>query len=297
MDERDIQIFRTLMETRNVTKTAQALYMTQSAITKRLHKLEEELGAPLFLRSVKGLIPSPSADAVRAEMEQVQASFQRMKTLTQFAQGRISGHLKFGVSVNYARYTLPPLLKQYMTDYPEVRIDVATGQSLDLFTKLQENRLSMAVLRGHFPWAGESLLLSREAVYAVTSRANQGLDLSSLPYIHRQSDKPFMSRIQRWKLEQHITESASSIQVNDISTCLAMITSGIGWSILPEICLKDRKDLLLRPLTFQDGTPFTRSTFVFYREEYARLPQVKIFLDRLKGAVACATAPCRESGV
>lgn len=286
MDERDIQIFRTLMETRNVTKTAQALYMTQSAITKRLHKLEEELGAPLFLRSVKGLIPSPSADAVRAEMEQVQASFQRMKTLTQFAQGRISGHLKFGVSVNYARYTLPPLLKQYMTDYPEVRIDVATGQSLDLFTKLQENRLSMAVLRGHFPWAGESLLLSREAVYAVTSRANQGLDLSSLPYIHRQSDKPFMSRIQRWKLEQHITESASSIQVNDISTCLAMITSGIGWSILPEICLKDREDLLLRPLTFQDGTPFTRSTFVFYREEYARLPQVKIFLDKLKGGAA-----------
>ena len=58
--------------------------------------------------------------------------------------------------------------------------------------------------------------------------------LSRLPYIHRQSDKPFMSRIQRWKLEQHITEAASSIQVNDISTCLSMITSGIGWSVLPE---------------------------------------------------------------
>ena len=56
MDERDIQIFQTLMETKNVTKTAQTLYTTQSAITKRLHKLEEELGAPLFLRSVKGLI-------------------------------------------------------------------------------------------------------------------------------------------------------------------------------------------------------------------------------------------------
>ena len=43
MDERDIQIFQTLMETKNVTKTAQTLYTTQSAITKRLHKLEEEL--------------------------------------------------------------------------------------------------------------------------------------------------------------------------------------------------------------------------------------------------------------
>ena len=110
MDERDIQIFQTLMETKNVTKTAQTLYTTQSAITKRLHKLEEELGAPLFLRSVKGLIPAPSADAIAGEMEQLQASLQRVKNLSQYAQGRIAGHLKLGVSVNYARYTLPDRL-------------------------------------------------------------------------------------------------------------------------------------------------------------------------------------------
>ena len=286
MDERDIQIFQSLMETRNVTKTAQALYMTQSAITKRLRKLEEELGSSLFLRSVRGLTPTPSADSILSEMDWLQVSLQRIKSLSQFAQGHVAGHLKFGVSVNYARYTLPPILKQYMTDYPGVRIDVATGQSLELFTRLQENRLSMAVLRGQFPWAGASLLLSREAVYAVTSRENWGRDLSNLPYIHRQSDKPFMSRIQRWKLEQHIVESPMSIQVNDVSTCLSMISSGIGWSVLPEICLKDRKDLLLQPLTFRDGTPFMRSTYVLYQEEYARLPQVKIFLDRLKGGPA-----------
>ena len=268
MDERDIQIFQTLMETKNVTKTAQTLYTTQSAITKRLHKLEEELGAPLFLRSVKGLIPAPSADAIAGEMEQLQASLQRVKNLSQYAQGRIAGHLKLGVSVNYARYTLPDLLKQYMTDYPEVQISVTTGQSLDLFTRLQEGKLSLAVLRGHFPWSGQSRLLSKEKVYAVTSKENEKIPFSQLPYIHRQSDKPFMARIQRWKLEQHITDSPSSIQVNDIATCLAMITSGIGWSVLPEICLKGRDDLVKKALTFRDGTPFTRSTFVFYQEEY-----------------------------
>ena len=282
MDERDIQIFQTLMETKNVTKTAQTLYTTQSAITKRLHKLEEELGAPLFLRSVKGLIPAPSADAIAGEMEQLQASLQRVKNLSQYAQGRIAGHLKLGVSVNYARYTLPDLLNQYMTDYPEVQISVTTGQSLDLFTRLQEGKLSLAVLRGHFPWSGQSRLLSKEKVYAVTSKENEKIPFSQLPYIHRQSDKPFMARIQRWKLEQHITDSPSSIQVNAIATCLAMITSGFGWSVLPEICLKGRDDLVKKALTFRDGTPFTRSTFVFYQEEYAQLPQVKIFLERLE---------------
>ena len=184
--------------------------------------------------------------------------------------------------MNYARYTLPDLLKQYMTDYPEVQISVTTGQSLDLFTRLQEGKLSLAVLRGHFPWSGQSRLLSKEKVYAVTSKENEKIPFSQLPYIHRQSDKPFMARIQRWKLEQHITDSPSSIQVNDIATCLAMITSGIGWSVLPEICLKGRDDLVKKALTFRDGTPFTRSTFVFYQEEYAQLPQVKIFLERLE---------------
>ena len=227
--------------------------------------MEEELGAPLFLRSVKGLIPAPSADAIAGEMEQLQASLQRVKNLSQYAQGRIAGHLKLGVSVNYARYTLPDLLKQYMTDYPEVQISVTTGQSLDLFTRLQEGKLSLAVLRGHFPWSGQSRLLSKEKVYAVTSKENEKIPFSQLPYIHRQSDKPFMARIQRWKLEQHITDSPSSIQVNDIATCLAIITSGIGWSVLPEICLKGRDDLVKKALTFRDGTRH-RSTFVFYQD-------------------------------
>ena len=62
------------MESKNITKTAQDLYMTQSAVTKRLHKLEEELGAPLFIRTVKGLIPTASADSIAQEMDKLSAS-------------------------------------------------------------------------------------------------------------------------------------------------------------------------------------------------------------------------------
>ena len=181
MDERDIQIFQTLMETKNVTKTAQTLYTTQSAITKRLHKLEEELGAPLFLRSVKGLIPAPSADAIAGEMEQLQASLQRVKEPVPVCPGPHRRPPEAGGIGELRRYTLPDLLKQYMTDYPEVQISVTTGQSLDLFTRLQEGKLSLAVLRGHFPWSGQSRLLSKEKVYAVTSKENEKSPFPSCP--------------------------------------------------------------------------------------------------------------------
>jgi len=285
MDERDIELFQDLMTTKNITKTAQNLFMTQSAVTKRLHKLEGELGVPLFLRTVKGLIATPSADGILKEMGQLQASLLTIRSQSQYAAGHITGTLKIGVSVNYARYVLPPILKQYMTDFPEVKIEVTTGQSLDLYQKLQNHQQFLAVIRGSFPWEEQSRLIFQEQVYAVTSKENQSIPFSQLPYIYRRSDKPFIERIQRWKAENKIQETASRIQVNDIATCLAMVSCGIGWSILPEICLKDQKDLLLTPLKFRDGTPFTRKTFVMYDTEYATLPQVKILLERLGAGV------------
>ena len=225
MDERDITLFQSLMETRNITKSAQSLYMTQSAITKRLHKLEDELGVPLFIRTVKGLIPTPSADNICQEMDQLQTSLLKIRSQSQYAAGHITGSLKIGVSVNYARYVLPPILKQYMTDFPNVQIEVTTGQSLNLYQQLQRHQLFLAVIRGVFSWTEESRLLSEERVYAVTSPENQDIPFSRLPYIYRRSDRPFMARTQRWKAENNILDTTSLIEVNDIAACLAIVLS------------------------------------------------------------------------
>ena len=56
MDEKDYELLLDLNRTKNITKTAQELYMTQPAITKRIQKMEEELQCTLFLRSKKGIL-------------------------------------------------------------------------------------------------------------------------------------------------------------------------------------------------------------------------------------------------
>lgn len=282
MDERDLEIFHVLMETKNITAASQSLYMTQSAVTKRLHKLEQELGAPLFVRTVKGLIPTASAESIANDMGQLQESLQRVKSLAQFAHGHVAGHLRIGTSVNFARYKLPALLKAYITTCPDVQITVITGQSTGLYQKLQQGELLLAILRGHFSSPLEGFQLTNEKVYAVTRKENAKISFNDLPYIHRQSDKPFTAQVQRWKSEQHLRPAASSIQVNDIAACLSMIRHGIGWSILPEICLENKEGLLLKPLQFNDGSAFVRSTYVFYQNDYAKLPQVRLFLDMLQ---------------
>ena len=59
-----------------------------------------------------------------------------------------------------------------------------------------------------------------------------------------------------------------------------MVKNGIGWALLPEICLKNF-DGYIKPLYLKDGTALTRKTYVLYKNDYYDLPQVKLFIDSL----------------
>ena len=60
MDEKDLQIFLTLADTGNLTRTAEKLYLAQPTLSKRLQNMESELGATLFLRSKQGVTLTPA---------------------------------------------------------------------------------------------------------------------------------------------------------------------------------------------------------------------------------------------
>ncbi|WP_368282750.1 substrate-binding domain-containing protein, partial [Enterocloster lavalensis] len=122
--------------------------------------------------------------------------------------------------------------------------------------------------------------LSEEPVCLVTAREHAGEPLNSYPYIGRHTDAGFYDKIQLWRAENGCQESRTNLWVDDIGSCLEMVSRGIGWSILPEICLK-QFDGQITPLYFKDGTPFTRSSHILYKHDYFELPQVKKFIQEV----------------
>ena len=186
--------------------------------------------------------------------------------------------LKIGVSVNYARYRLPDVLKTYMGKYPNVDIHVTTQQSTRLYKSLKENEISIALVRGNFKWDEGIVTLRQEPVCLVVSQQHARTLLNQLPYIGRHTDQDFFSQIERWRQERGCFGSHVNLWIDDIGSCLEMVSRGIGWAILPSICL-DGFQGLVRPLHFPDGTAFTRSSHILYRQEYFELPQVKMFIQ------------------
>lgn len=277
MDEQDFELLQTLSKTQNITKAAARLYTTQSALTKRIQKLENDLGCQLFIRSRKGILPTPAAESIMPYVDTATDAITQIRNFTASFQDEVTGTLKVGVSVNIARYKLPAILKTYMNQYPKVEVHVTTMQSTRLYQALSANDISIAIVRGEFHWNEGAVTLSQEPVCLVVSPEHKDKPLNNLPYIGRHTDPNFYELIERWKQENGCIGSRTSLWIDDISSCLEMVARGIGWSILPEICLKHFEGTIT-PLYFQDGTPFTRASHILYKRHYFELTQVRSFI-------------------
>ena len=205
---------------------------------------------------------------------------QNIRNYTACSHGEISGSVKLGTSINYAHYRLAPLLKEFMAEYPKVDVSVTTGQSSHLFKLLTDNQLSIVIIRGNYSWDDGCIELGSEPVCLVRGRDDADKSLDELPFIRRKSDSGFEEQLQRWIREQSIHINRAPLEINDISACLAMVSAGIGWTVLPKICLSGF-DGICTPLNFKDGTAFTRSTHLLYRQSQYELAQVRCFIEKV----------------
>ncbi len=282
MNEKDCELLLELYKIKNITKVSQKLFITQPAISKRIQKMEEELGCQLLLRSNKGVIFTPAGEAIMPSVASIlrASRLMREQAAAAAAENAVCGSLHFGVSTDYANYRLPPILKSYTERYPGVDAHVITGKSRNLIRMLRQEELPIAILRGEYAWDEGRRLISTEPVCLVCSNENRGRPLTDYPYIGRHTDPFFMQEIHRWKKSRGLSEMNTKLWFDNILSCREMIRCGLGWAILPSICL-DGFDGCREELYFEDGSPFVRRTYVLYREPYDQLPQVRAFLEML----------------
>ena len=281
MDERDFELLLSLKETKNITRTAEKLYITQSSLSKRIQAIEKELDIKLLLRSRKGVSFTPQGEIVLKNIEEAHETLLKMRRELISSKDYVSGSLNVGASINYTMFRIPELLEEYKKKYPKVSLHLSSAQSRDLHQKLSQGKIDLAIIRGDYQWSGEKVLLSRERICAIKSSNDRDKNIKDLPFIGRKTDPSFERELANWFNEKSIIPNVDGITVDNIMTCVEMVERGLGWSIVPEICLDNFKGII-NPLSFNDGEPFVRSTYIMYNRDAYKLPQVKAFIDLLK---------------
>lgn len=281
MTEQDFQILIMLGEIQNITRAADQLFVTQSALSKRIAAIEQELGTSLMIRSRSGIHFTPEGEIVLKYAKEASSRLALMRSELDAAKEYISGTLNAGVSINFAHYTLPDILAEYRKEYPHVNTHITTGQSRHLYMLMMNGQLDIAIIRGEYEWKEAQILLSREPICAICSEKDKGRPLSEIPYIGRGTDAVFERELAQWMRENNLRAEHDGFFVDSITTCVEIVSRGVGWAVVPEICLKNFTGDI-RPLKFANGEPFERSTRLIYTNEASKLPQVQAFVETVR---------------
>lgn len=283
MDDRDYELLLLLNKTKNITHASEELFISQSTLSKRIQAIEKELGVQLLIRSRQGIHFTPVGEEVLKLARKIHHHRREIDLAVADSLNIVKGTIKLGVSINFAYYCLPQTLKTFKEEYPLVDVNIQTDQSRHLYKALWKNQLDLAIVRGDYSdWFGEKLLLFRERICLIHTEQSEEIDFLELPYIERKSDQTMEHQVWRWLKENNMSERlTSTMSVDSMQTIVEMVSAGLGWAIVPEICLDGFKGHII-PLTYADGIPLERSTYLLYSSQLMELPQVKAFIELIR---------------
>src|ERR687892_2043234 len=142
-----IQAFVEIARTRNMSRAAEALYLTQPALTARLHRLEDDLGARLFVRTPRGMkLPEAGEASLPHAVKALDSVADGRRLVNAFERGG-AGRLALGAAPAVSTYVLPRILKRFSTGHPRVSVSVRTGHSEEVLDLVLREQVDIGLVR------------------------------------------------------------------------------------------------------------------------------------------------------
>lgn len=129
----DIRSFIAVTETGGFGRAAQILGLSKSIVSRRVSKLEEELGARLLSRTTRGVSPTEAGIEFKARSERILAELEEAREAVAQQAGGVAGRLRIAMPLTFGNRHVAPLLRELALRYPRLELDVhASDQYVDL---------------------------------------------------------------------------------------------------------------------------------------------------------------------
>lgn len=274
----------------SVSRAAEALFISQPAVSLQLQALERELGVVLFERVGRRLTPTREGQLLYEmalplveSLDGLEANFRdRVKGLD-------AGELNIAANTSTILYLLPKIVENFRSRHPDVRLTLHNAISADGTDLLRADAVDLAV--------GSMLDVPADLSYAPVYRFEQVLitppdhplatrrqislaDLSPYPLI-LPPRRQVTYRLVDWVFQQQRIPYTVALEVGGWEVIKQYVAMGMGISIVTAICLTDgdRDKLAMRSL--KDWFP-TRSYGVVVRKGKYLSPQARAFIELIQ---------------
>lgn len=287
MDTQHLQAFVAIAEQGSFSAAAEVLHLTQPAISKRIALLEEQLSTNLFDRigrqvnlTQAGKILLPKAQLILSEVLGAQRAIADL-------QGEVQGQLSIATSHHVGLHYLPPVLREFSSQYPQVKLDLHFLDSEQAYDEILQSRYDLAVvtlsleqdprLKTYPIWHDQLHFVAATDHPLATQSHLQLADLTKhraiLPDINTYTTRLIKELFDRESLTIDIT-----VVTNHLESIKMMLSIGLGWGVLPNRLI----DQQLHRLEVSHH-PLIRPLGLIHHRQRSLSNTAKAFIELLQG--------------
>jgi len=287
-----MKTFCDLVETGSFSKAAEANYVSQSAVSQQLAKLERELSTQLISRGGGLVAPTEAGKAFYQSSKEIVRRYEQMLGEVRSAADAVRGVLRVGTIYSVGFYLLDPYVREFIRRHPEVDLHVEYTGWDRIYAAIINGEMDLGVVacpqRSRsieiVPLADEELVVVVPPDHAFASRRTlRPADLQGRKFVAFQANIPTRKRIDR-SLKRRKVEVDIVMEFDNIELLKRAIMVGNGISILPKDNVEMElayKTLACCRLTGPAGE-WTRPVAIVRRRGKAPGPAERMFLGLLR---------------
>jgi DNA-binding transcriptional LysR family regulator len=282
-------------------RAAEALRITQPAVSARIRALEESLGVRLFERGQHGFALSAAGRALRPCAEQLLQAVALARQAVHDLRPRAGGALQIAAVLSICTYLLPDVLKRFQDAHPRTLITVRSGHSKEVLEMILRGEAEVGLARSLNHPEVETLSLRDDPLILVARPASwpAGQRRARLAEV---ADRPlvFFDRgSSDWTLTHGLFRRAGlvpnvALEVETIETAKKMVERGVGFAFLPHLAVgRELRRRSLVAIDIVDAEPISRSLDVIHPRQRPLSPEARALLGVLRAALSDAGGPPR----
>ncbi|MCA1924369.1 HTH-type transcriptional activator IlvY [Buttiauxella noackiae] len=249
MDLRDLKTFLHLAESRHFGRSARAMHVSPSTLSRQIQRLEDDLGQPLFLRDNRTVTLTEAGEQLKQFAQHTLLQYQQMRHTIGQEGPSLTGELHLFCSVTAAYSHLPPILDRFRAEHPNVEIKLTTGDAADAVEKVDSDEADLAI-------AGKPEMLPPGVAFSILDNLSVALiapalpcpvraqvnqpdpDWAKIPFI-LPDQGPVRRRIELWFRRHKISNPFIYATVAGHEAMVSMVALGCGVALIPEIVLEN----------------------------------------------------------
>jgi DNA-binding transcriptional LysR family regulator len=299
MDLRDLRYFLACVQHKSIHAAAEALHISQPAVSKAVHRLEEELGVPLLDRLPRGVMTTPYGEALERYAKMIEHDVRRATSEIDAMRGATKGRVLLGITPTLVNDVVSDAVAQIMRDYPKLSILIRIGLSTNLLPALLNGDIDVTLMlvRSHTALPEiifEPLIKVHPVIVARRDHPLAGkpdvplAELGRFPWLMPETPVEHRQLIYRSFIDAGLPPPAPAVEANVAVFFGPLIAKTDLLTVMPH-------ELIIRQMaidnltTIDTSLAFGTETIGFaYRAQATLLPGVKLLMAAVRAVFAQA---------